>query len=47
MKYQKPEVHVISTATKAIESVQTKVAAMLDSINQQPLTDGPAYEADE
>jgi hypothetical protein len=49
MKYEKPQVHVISRATKAIETIQEKVPSLqIDSATQ--MNDGfsgPGYEADE
>ena len=48
MKYGKPEVVVVSDATKAIESVFQKQPSLLtDQINGSVRNTGPAYEADE
>jgi hypothetical protein len=47
MKYLKPEVHVIATATNAIEGVSKPFNPILDNITGLMLSTGPAYEADE
>jgi len=48
MKYLKPEVRVISTATNAIESSEFKdLSPLADHIDNSLNNTGPAYEADE
>lgn len=48
VKYHKPEVELVATAVRAIESVESKhISPLMDSFNQTPDNTGPAYEADE
>jgi len=48
MRYEKPEVVVLSDAVKAIQSVFQKQPSLLtDHINGSVRNTGPAYEADE
>jgi hypothetical protein len=48
MRYQKPQIHLISIATKAIESQQQKILLMVvDNITNEFGSTGPAYESDE